>query len=365
MNGRRILADFVVYSRGYLRNWIALFFSLIFPIILIALFGFIFSGGGVTAIPVYTQNLDGNSPLSQQFLSDLNNTGVVSVHFAPTNENLSLYLKQSQLSEGLIIPKGFQQAYVNHTNISVIVIVNPQDPSSSAAVEGAVTGVVNAFNLQASGRPPVISTTTETVLSKALKSIDYLVPGLIGFAILTSPMFSMVNVSAEYRKNKLFAQLSLTPLTKSEWLVSKIVWYIVLTFIAAAVMLAAGIFLFGAHERLTWSLLPFLVFGPFLFVSLGMLAGSVSKSEETAAVIGNVITFPMMFLSGTFFPVSNFTPGLQFVAHILPLYSVIDGMNAVMLFGNLGRAAVDVAVVVVIGLVFFIAAILAFRWREE
>ena len=58
--------------------------------------------------------------------------------------------------------------------------------------------------------------------ARATKYVDFLIPGLVGFSILVSPMFSLVNVSSEYKKNKLFKQLSLTPLTKMEWLISKI-----------------------------------------------------------------------------------------------------------------------------------------------
>ena len=153
----------------------------------------------------------------------------------------------------------------------------------------------------------------------------------------------MVEISSTYRKDHLFRQLSLTPLTKAEWLTAKILWYIVLTVISAAIMIAVGVGAFGAHVRFCLGLLPFLVLGPFFFVSLGMLAGSVAKTPESAAVLGNIITFPMMFLSGTFFPVSSFPTGLQTVAHALPLYYVIDGMNQVMLFHNNARAAVDLA----------------------
>jgi ABC-2 type transport system permease protein len=175
----------------------------------------------------------------------------------------------------------------------------------------------------------------------------------------------MVDISSTYRKEGLFRQLSLTPLTKGEWLTAKILWYIVLTFISAGIMVAIGLFVFGAHVTLSWGLIPFLILGPFFFVSLGMLAGSVAKTPETAAVIGNVITFPMMFLSGTFFPVSLFSPPLQAFAHVLPLYYVIDGMNQVMLFDNFSGAIFDLVVVAAGSVIVFIAAILAFRWREN
>ncbi len=173
---------------------------------------------------------------------------------------------------------------------------------------GAVGGVANYFNLRASNGSAIIGVAQENVGSQVFSYIDYLIPGLIGFSILTSPMFSMVDIASSYRKDGIFRELSLTPLTRAEWLTSHILWYTSLTFVTAGIMIGAGIVLFGAHVNVTLGLIPFLVAGPLLFVSLGMLAGSVAKTPESAALIGNIITFPMMFLSGTFFQVSMFPP---------------------------------------------------------
>ncbi|MHB1931877.1 MAG: hypothetical protein ACYCPV_02655, partial [Thermoplasmata archaeon] len=77
MNGRRIAADLKITARGYLRNPVALFFALVFPLILILLFGLIFSGGSAGPVTIYTQNFDHQSPASQAFLSALNNPSAV------------------------------------------------------------------------------------------------------------------------------------------------------------------------------------------------------------------------------------------------------------------------------------------------
>jgi ABC-2 type transport system permease protein len=366
VNPRRIGADFVIFSRGYLRNPVALFFSLIFPIILIGLFGLIFSVTGSSTVTVYAENLDHDSPTSVAFLNALNQTGAVSVQVVSpvTNESFGAWLAQQDDPVGLVVPAGLQANYTNHTATTLVVYTDPQDAADSGIAEGAVQGVANGFNLKAANGTTLVSSTTMNVGSQVYKYIDYLVPGLIGFTILTSPMFAMVELTASYKKEHLFRQLSLTPLTKGEWLTSKIVWYIVLTFVSAAIMVGAGVGLFGAHVSLVLGMIPFLILGPFFFVSLGMLAGSIAPTPESASVIGNIITFPMMFLAGTFFPVSGFPPGLQAVAHVLPLYYVIDGMNQVMLFHNNARALVDVVVILVSGVVVFVAAVLAFKWRE-
>jgi ABC-2 type transport system permease protein len=197
------------------------------------------------------------------------------------------------------------------------------------------------------------------------KYIDFLVPGLIGFAILISPMFSLVNISSEYKRIKLFKQLSLTPLTKMEWLASKVLFYILLSSVSFLLMTAVGVVAFHAQVTLSPWLIPFLVLGPMFFASLGMLVGTISKSTETASVVGNVITFPMMFLSGTFFPISLMPAYLQTFAHVLPLFYIIDGLNGVMIYSNYAQATLDLVVVAVITIVAFVAAARLFKWRED
>jgi ABC-2 type transport system permease protein len=150
-----------------------------------------------------------------------------------------------------------------------------------------------------------------------------------------------------------------------EWLISKILWYIVLTFASFLLMVAVGIFAFGAHVNLTLGLVPFLILGPTLFAALGMLVGTVTKNPETAGVIGNVVTFPMMFLAGTFFPISIMPEYLQNIAHVLPLFYIVEGLNNVMVYGNLNGALIDIGIVAAITAVILVAAVKLFKWRED
>ena len=370
MNLRHVAADFRIVSRTYLRNGAALFFSLIFPVILILLFGAIFSQSGSTTIGIQVLNEDHNSPASAEFLSALNNTSAVKVSLVSTStvspSNFATWLGQNGYSVGLVIPDGFAMNFSDHHPVNVTLYTNPQDPSSAGVAEGAVQGVANGFNLYAAHGEEIVGLgPPKTVGSQIYTYIDFLIPGLIGFTILTSPMFSMVDITNSYRKEGIFRQLSLTPLTRAEWLTSRVLWYVLLTFVTTGIMIGAGTVLFGARLTITFDLIPYLIAGPFLFVSLGMLAGSATKTPESAAIIGNIITFPMMFLSGTFFPVSEFPAWLQPVAKVLPLYYVIDGMNQVLLFQNTARAFFDLLVIVVIAVIIFLAAIRFFKWRDE
>src|SRR5881628_1211268 len=362
----RILADLKLFARGYARTRIGLFFSLIFPIILILLFGAIFSGGNSGPISVFVQNRD-SGPVGGYFISALNSTNTIRPNLVENSVDFKQYLLSHSSSTGISIPINFTLDYNLKRPVNVTLYSNPAD-TSSIAVLAVVNGVVNGFNLQAecqSSCSPVVGLEQSPITSESAKYIDFLVPGLIGFSVLTSPMFSMVNISSDYKKTKLFKQLSLTPLTKTEWLTSKIIWYVVLGIISFFLMTQVGAALFGAHLDYALMIIPFLVIGPLFFVSLGMLVGMVSKSVESAAVVGNLITFPMMFLSGTFFPVSLMPMYLQNIAHGLPLFYLIDGLNQVMIYSNFSQALVDLELMVVQSTVAFVLAVAFFKWRED
>jgi len=363
LNLRRVLADFSVFRREYLRNKEGFFFALVFPVILILLFGAIFSGNNHSPINVYALNED-NGPLGSSFLNSLNQSGAIKVIIAPSGSVFPDYLLKNSYSQGILIPSNFTYSIHSAGKAVIIMYSNPADTSTQVAT-GVVNSVAEAFNLKLSNSSNFIAIVQKSVNESSPSYIDFLIPGLIGFTVLTSPMFSMVNLSAEYKKSKFFKQLSLTLLTKGEWLTSKIIWYVIISMISFVLMTATGTLLFGANVRITPLVLPFVIFGSLLFVSLGMLVGTITKSIESAGVIGNIITFPMMFLSGTFFPLSIMPSWLARIAHIFPLYYIIDGLTATMVYDNLRSALIDLAIILVICLILSIAAVMAFKWREE
>src|SRR5665647_829050 len=252
VSGKRIYSDFKVFSRGYLRNKFGLFFGLGFPVILILIFGAIFAGGSTGKVNVYAQNQDTGPfatpqmDIASNFLSALNASSTITIITVDTSENFSQYLADHSSSDGIFIPSDFSANYLASHQVNVTVYGNPTS-STSGIVAGTVGGYANYFNLQRFNGTSLIGLTSATVNTQQTKYIDFLIPGLIGFSILTSPMFSLVNISSEYKKSKLFKQLSLTPLTKMEWLASKMIWYIVLSAISFVLMVVVGIVLFHAN----------------------------------------------------------------------------------------------------------------------
>ena len=365
-SARRIIGDLELYGRSVVRGRTYLLAALITPLIMMLAFGAIFSffsGGSSGPIYVYLQNQD-NGQISTQFINALNSTGTLRLTWVNKSENFTQYLSAHSASEGVIIPADFSLDYNETKPVNVIVYVNPSS-SSSAVVTETVNDVINAFNLKRYGGSPFIGMSQTTVNPKVHKYIDFLVPGLIGLTIILLPMEAIIAVSSEYKKTKLFKQLSLTPLTKTEWLASKSLLYVFLGAISFLEIVAVGIFVFRANISVTVWLIPFLILGSILFAALGMLAGTLTKDPEAANSVLYIIITPMMLLSGVFYPLTSLPTYLQYVAHVLPLTYVIEGLSAVMIYDNYVQATIDIAVLTIITIIFFVAATKLFNWRED
>src|SRR4030042_2175170 len=208
----RLISDFRLFGRGYLRNVAGLFFGVIFPVILILIFGAIFSGDKTGEVTVYLQNQDTSVPapfpdISGNFTEALNSTSILNVQSVGASENFTTYLAEHSSQDGIIIPANFSLNYAMQQSINVTVYGNPTQ-STNGIILGVVSGVTNFFNLQRYGGSHIIGISTDTVGYEAPKYVVFLIPGLIGFSILLTPMFLMVNIFAEYKKNKIFKQLS-------------------------------------------------------------------------------------------------------------------------------------------------------------
>ncbi len=364
MKLKNIIADLKVYSRNYMRSTTAIFFVFIFPLILMLLFGSIFSGSSTSAVPLYVQNLDSSGNMSNTFIDTLNSTHFVDITMIPDNVNIQTYISQHSISAALLIPANFTSSYLRGNHVDLVYYNNPAVSTSSVAQQ-AISVTVQLFNSHFAHQNQTIALLSSSVTTHAANYIDFLIPGLIGLVILTSPMFSMTYIVSSYKKDKIFRQLSLTPLTRSEWFLSKFIWYLIISAISAIMIIAVGVLLFHSSLSLSLYMIPFLVIGVFMFTSLGILAGSISRSEESASVVGNIITFPMMFLSGTFFPIEIMPGWLQSVAHVLPLFYIIDGLNSVTIYSNFSSATLDLVVSIAVAAVIFGLTVLKFNWKEQ
>ncbi len=365
----KILADLGAFGRQYLRSKVGAFFTFIFPILLILLFGAIYTQTGTTTITLPVQDMD-HSGSSGMFLSTLNTTGAVKVTMIPTSEDLTGYIKNNTLSVALLIPEGFGQAIVDssHSNWTIrVTVLLYGDPSQSSF--GIATGVLEAvaeqMNFALVGVPKVVWINTQQVASEKFSFMDYFLPGIVGLTVMTTAMYSMTSICGEYRSRKYFKLLATTTLKKHEWLTSKILFYIISLTASLLLSVAIGWLAFGLHVTIGVLAFAFIVVGALLFTSLGMIFGTVVKDPESGVAIANAIGFPMMFLSGSFFPLETMPSFLQTFAKVLPLTYLNSGLRDAMVYGNTGGALFNLGVVTVLAVVLFVLAAKLVSWKEK
>jgi len=367
---RRVLADVRAFGVQFIRSRVGAFFAFAFPIILILLFGSIFSQSGTSAVPLYIQDLDATD-ISRDFVSALNETDVIQYRPIPEGADIQGYIRDNSINTALAIPHGFgdnvSRAQAGDPAARTVLSFYGDPTQSSYGIAlSAVRGVATQFNFEIANTSQVVVTVPELLPPAAQFSfIDFFLPGVIGLTVLTSPLFGMTNVCADYRARKFFKFLATTKLTKGEWLAAKIVWYSLIMVASVAIMFAVERVVFGGSVAITPIAILIILAGTMEFTGLGMILGLYVRDVETAAAVANGIAFPMMFLGGSFFQIDAMPPALQTVAYLLPLTYVNEGLRATMVFGNTSTALTYLLITLALGVVFFIIPARALSWKSR
>lgn len=195
--------------------------------------------------------------------------------------------------------------------------------------------LVNNLVQEAAGREDLIPTKDQQIRAEGGRYIDFLIPGLLGLSIMTSSLFGVGMTIVSNRKENLLKRYIATPMRPYEYIVSHICGrYMVLAFEFTAVMLSGLlIFDFTVFGNFV-SFLFIAILGAGAFTAIALLCASRTRSIPTIGAMVNLITLPMMMLSGVFFSKNNFPESLQGVLDFLPLTALNDALRKVALEGQ-------------------------------
>jgi ABC-2 type transport system permease protein len=358
---------FTINLRRLFRDRLALFFTFLFPLIFLFVFGGLNSGNNSASFKVAIIN-DSNSPVSKQFVSSLEKQKALKVDktittFSTANQKMS----RGELDATIELPKSFGDVASGQTTPSGQAIVHYTQNSASAAQ--TLTTVLQA-EMQGINAHFVKISTPFTVTSKqtnerSLTSFDYAFTGLLGFAILGAGIFGPINVFPELKKQGILRRLHTTPLRVWQYFVSVMMGNAVSGLLSLAVMFVVAIAVFHLKVVGSWlSLAVFLALSIVMILGIGLSIGGWAKNERQAAPLANIIVFPMMFLTGTFFPRFLMPEWLQKITTFMPLTPVIDGARMI---ATEGKSLIDIAPQVgLIGawlVIVYIIAFRVFRWE--
>jgi ABC-2 type transport system permease protein len=190
-------------------------------------------------------------------------------------------------------------------------------------------------------------------------------PLLIGAFVMTNGIVALPTIATEFKRRGVLKRLSATPLSKLEWIVGNVLSQTLLAVILTVTLILAAWLVFGVTPVVNPISAVILFTGAVMFSGIGMVIAGFLKDPEAASGLGNAISFPMMFLSGTYFPLSIMPGYLQNVARFLPLYYFQDGLKASMMTGNVTTALGDLAVIGVLAIAFILVGSFATKWRGK
>ncbi|MFJ6621560.1 ABC transporter permease [Kitasatospora sp. NPDC091335] len=234
------------------------------------------------------------------------------------------------------------------------------DQVRAGTVQGILNSVVQNANQAATGQKPAFVLDSQQVEDKSLKPIQFLTPGLLGWAIATGAVFGAALTLVNWRKSKVLRRLRLAPISAGTVVSSRILVSLLTSFLQTAVFLAVAVGFFGL--KLTgnwWLVIPLVACATLAFMSIGLLAGSVAKTEEAANGISQLIVLPMSFLSGAFIPMDNAPGWLRGVSQVMPLHYLVDSAQSVL---TRGGGVMD-ALPTMGGLLLFAAVLTGISWK--
>ena len=207
----------------------------------------------------------------------------------------------------------------------------------------------------------------EPVTGAALRYVDWLFPGILGMNMMFSCLFGVGYVVLRYRKSGFLKRLHATPLTAFEFLSAQVLSRLCLIVFVTAVLYFGIGAIIGFHSAGSTALLAVLaVIGALSMIALGLTIAARFSSEELVGGLLNLLTWPMMLLSGIWFSLEGSPRWVQWVAHVFPLTHLLDAARAVMLDGaGIAQIAPHLLYLAVTTLVFLAFGAWSFRWRIE
>ena len=378
MSRRIIGANLVVSLKAFSREKSAMFFTLAFPIILILVFGTIFLNQDNPSFDLHVQDLD-QTKSSAQLVKALELEGKFRITTVDPTLDATQYAQDKKMNLVVVIPRGYEKAFVRRlglvggvpnaafrdptASVTVTYVYNPSASSTATKIQFLRAGFA-LVNQGMSGQAPFIRVAEVSMFTKQYRFIEFFVPGIIAMSVMTSSLSGAVNMNAELRQKGVIRKLSTTPITRTDWILSNILYQFILAVISTMAILVVSYAVFSVRLQINAWLFAFIVLEVFAFGGLGMILTRVANEAESATAAANFIMFPMMFLAGSFFPIEMMPGFLQTIARILPLYYVNEGLRASMVSVDNTAALRYAAMIGVFAAVVFVLGISTTRWEE-
>lgn len=344
--------------RSIMRSPSAVIFTLAFPLIFILVFGFL--GGGGTKLDIA---LAPGSDMQNPVIIALEKTGLVRLNKTDSKKEIDNKLEKGNYDAVIMVEKNANGVPAYFTNVTYT--------SASMDKGNILKSILNeiSYNLNNQNlKPTVTEIRSNTVTGRLYRTIDFILPGQLGFSLLSTGVFGTAFVFFSLRQNLVIKRFFATPVKRSSIVIGEAIARIGFSLMGALFIILIGHFLFKftlVHGAITvLNMLLLSTMGVIVFMGFGFVVSGLAKSESTIPPISNIITLPQFLLSGTFFSIDAFPTWLQPISRALPLTYLNDAIRKVAFEGaGLWDVKQQMLIILVWGIGIYAVAVKTFKWE--
>jgi ABC-2 type transport system permease protein len=343
--GSAFLSLFKALGRGWIRDRSQIFFTILLPLMFMVLLASVFGSAGDSVSRVVAVGdvavLDGADP------DDFTVT------------------EAADLDEALVmLREGDADAAVVQDGDTVRIYPSSTNSTSGAIAAGSLSALVDDVNVEAlsAAAPgaPVLSTEIEEADGGSLRPIQYLAPGILAWGVAIAGVFGAAGTIVDWKRDKLLRRLRLTPASVGTFLGAKVSVNLVVAVGQTAVFLAVAALGFGLQlSAWTWFAVPLVLLGTLSFLAIGVVIGGIAQTSPAAAGLSNLVTMPMAFVSGAFYPLALSPEWVQWLSYLSPMRYLNEALQSVVVYGEPPSEVLSQ----IAFLAIFAAVVALFSWK--
>jgi len=368
------------------RNRMGLVLLILMPIFMMTMVGFIYTDATIQNVPVALVNEDtgfNNYIASSTFIIALesinDNTGMMKFTDASNLADVREMIQAGDVEGGIIISSDFTSDIMNGKQGTITIVTDQSNPQMSVQLEVILQKVfeemgtmlaqqnvadqlgIDPSNALAVVKPYNVQSTGTT--EGEPNPFDFIAPGIMAMTVMMSVMTGLPAAISQEREVGTLDGMMVAPINRLAVILGKTLAQMARGILQGVLILVLAVTLFSVtvHGSI---LLVFvlLLLGVFSFVGLGVVLTSFAKDQETAVMMMTTIMFPMMFLSGVFFPIEQMPWFMQSISKVLPLTYVADALRKVMVLGaDIPALTTELSVLIVFGVVMTAIAVPVFK----
>ncbi|MHA1983905.1 MAG: ABC transporter permease [Candidatus Hodarchaeales archaeon] len=406
---RQLFAITVKDSREFFAVKLRIFFSIFFPLMFIFMIGSIFpSTSAFEGIQVAVYDLDDGFELNpgtnikfgeiyKEIFRELTDGSLYkTIDFnlltpTATDENKILEEAREQVLYNnykaiIVIPRNFTNIIFTNQSSTIITYVDPTNPTMSSIMGQEVSGILSQANEALSNqtfnrlypnidsnlinfakRPVFLDLGSAIDGSNNLESANsfsYIAPGFIAMIVMITGLTTVGAVITREKEVGTFDGLMVAPVSRTAILLGKVTFISIRSIFQAVFILILAVLLFNIDVQGNPILILFvLIVSSVSFLGMGVLLSAYTSDQESAQMLIGILQFPMMFLSGVFFPIEQFPSEIQFISNLIPLTYAVDALRKIMILGvNLsGSVLFDVIIIIALGAITLIMGVPLFE----